>query len=105
MPSPVHGSRSWLKKRTSPSKRSPAFSTPRLTPSGGRSRREGCKGGYMSCPVLVAVDEDADVMRDVERELRDRYARHYRVVCIRSPREALGLLEELAADGEQVALV
>ena len=59
----------------------------------------------MSGPVLVAVDEDADVMRDVERELRDRYARHYRVVCIRSSREVLALLEELAADGEQVALV
>jgi thioredoxin reductase (NADPH) len=49
----------------------------------------------MSSPVLVAVDEDAGVMRDVERELRDRYARHYRVVCIRSPREVLALLEEL----------
>src|SRR6201987_2659497 len=59
----------------------------------------------MSGPVLVAVDEDAGVIRDVERELRDRYARHYRVVCIRSPREVLALLEELAADGEQVALV
>src|ERR1700759_4124818 len=59
----------------------------------------------MSGPVLVAVDEDAGVIRDVERELRDRYARHYRVVCIRSPREVLALLEELAADREQVALV
>ena len=59
----------------------------------------------MSGPVLVAVDEDAGVMRDVERELRDRYARHYRVVCIRSPREVLARLEELAAEGEQVALV
>jgi thioredoxin reductase (NADPH) len=55
--------------------------------------------------VLVAVDEDAGVMRDVERELRDRYARHYRVVCMRSPREVLARLEELAAEGEQVALV
>ena len=59
----------------------------------------------MSGPVLVAVDEDAGAMRDVERELRDRYARHYRVVCIRSPREVLARLEELAAEGEQVALV
>src|SRR5256886_3190209 len=59
----------------------------------------------MPGPVLVAVDEDAGVMRDVERELRDRYARHYRVVCIRSPREVLARLEELAAEGEQVALV
>ncbi len=59
----------------------------------------------MSGPVLVAVDEDADALRDVERELRDRYARHYRVMCMRSPREVLARLEELAAEGEQVALV
>jgi thioredoxin reductase (NADPH) len=59
----------------------------------------------MPGPVLVAVDEDAGVMRDVERELRDRYARHYRVVCLRSPREVLARLEELAAEGQQVALV
>ena len=52
---------------------------------------------YTSGPVLVAVDEDAGVIRDVERELRDRYARHYRVVCIRSPREVLANLKELAA--------
>ena len=44
-------------------------------------------------------------MRDVERELRDRYARHYRVMCMRSPREVLVRLGELAAEGEQVALV
>ena len=60
---------------------------------------------YMSGPVLIAVDDDADVMRDVERELCDRYARHYRIVCIRSPREVLARLEELAAEGDQVALV
>jgi thioredoxin reductase (NADPH) len=55
--------------------------------------------------VLVAVDEDADALRDVERELRDRYARHYRVMCMRSPREALARLEALAAEDEQVVLV
>ena len=59
----------------------------------------------MSGPVLVAVDEDADALRDVERELRDRYARHYRVVCLQSPQAALGHLEELAAAGDEVALV
>ena len=52
---------------------------------------------YTSGPVLVAVDEDAGVIRDVERELRDRYARHYCVVCLRSPREVLANLKELAA--------
>ena len=59
----------------------------------------------MSGPVLVAVEEDAGALEDVERELRDRYARHYRVMCMRSSREALAALEDLAAADEQVALV
>jgi thioredoxin reductase (NADPH) len=59
----------------------------------------------MSDPVLVAVDEDADALRDIERELRDRYARHYRVVCMRSSHEARARLEDLAAAGDEVALV
>ncbi len=59
----------------------------------------------MSRPVLVAVDEDAGALQDVERELRDRYARHYRVVCMRTTHDAVACLEDLAAAGEQVALV
>ncbi len=55
--------------------------------------------------VLVAVDQNAGVLRDVERELRDRYARHYRIMCMRSPHEALARLEDLAAEDGQVALV
>jgi thioredoxin reductase (NADPH) len=59
----------------------------------------------MSVPVLVAVDDDPDLMRDVERELRNRYVPDYRVCCLRSTCEALARLEELAAAGEDVALV
>jgi thioredoxin reductase (NADPH) len=66
----------------------------------GTSRRTGVNG-----PLLVAVDDDPDLLRDVERELVNRYASDYRVRCLRSPREALATLEDLAAAGEQVALV
>jgi thioredoxin reductase (NADPH) len=59
----------------------------------------------VSGPVLVAVEEDAGALRDVERELRDRYARHYRVMCMRSSHEARACLEDLAAANEDVALV
>jgi thioredoxin reductase (NADPH) len=59
----------------------------------------------MSRPALVAVDEDADALGDVERELHDRYARHYRVICLRSSHEARARLEDLATAGEEVALV
>jgi thioredoxin reductase (NADPH) len=59
----------------------------------------------MAGPLLVAVDEDPGALRDVERELHDRYARHYRVMCMRSSHEARARLEELAAADEDVALV
>jgi thioredoxin reductase (NADPH) len=59
----------------------------------------------MSVPLLVAVDDDPDLLRDVERELRNRYEPDYRVCCLHSTSEALTTLDELAAAGEQVALV
>ncbi|SFL38491.1 FAD-dependent oxidoreductase [Geodermatophilus ruber] len=59
----------------------------------------------MGSPLLVAVDDDPDLLRDVERELRKRYEPDYRVCCLSSPDEALVALEELAAAGEDVALV
>ncbi|MGY1680671.1 FAD-dependent oxidoreductase [Geodermatophilus sp. SYSU D01176] len=65
-----------------------------------RSERPGA-----SRPLLVAVDDDPDRLADLEGELRSRYERDYRVCCLRSADEALATLEQLAADGEQVALV
>lgn len=59
----------------------------------------------MAGAVIVAVDEDADALRDVEGELRERYASHYRVLCLSSSREAWACLEDLAASSEEVALV
>jgi thioredoxin reductase (NADPH) len=53
----------------------------------------------------VVVDEDSRALSDVERELRDRYARHYSVIATPSPDEALARLKDLAAAGEPVALV
>ncbi len=60
---------------------------------------------HPSRPVLVAVDEDEGALSQVERELRDRYERHYRVIGVGSPDDARASLEELAAGGEQVALI
>ncbi|HVY77237.1 MAG TPA: FAD-dependent oxidoreductase [Solirubrobacterales bacterium] len=59
----------------------------------------------MSAPVLVAIDEDPRALGDVERELVDRYARSYRVVCLSSADEGVAELEALAKAGEDVALV
>jgi thioredoxin reductase (NADPH) len=59
----------------------------------------------MPTAVLVVVDEDADALSDVDRELRERYSRHYRVECMRSPDEARARLVALAAAGDDVALI
>ena len=59
----------------------------------------------MSVPLLVAVDDDPGLLREVERELHNRYVPDYGICCLRSTSEALATLEELAAAGEQVALV
>ncbi len=55
--------------------------------------------------AIVALDEDSGALREVERELCDRYARHYRIMCTTSVQEARAALGELAAAGEDVALV
>jgi thioredoxin reductase (NADPH) len=56
-------------------------------------------------PVLFAVDEDERALRDLERELVDRYSGSYRVVCVSSATEAMAELRGLEAAGEDVALV
>jgi thioredoxin reductase (NADPH) len=59
----------------------------------------------MAEPVLLAVDDDADSLAAVERELRERYSRDYTVLCERSCHAALDTLERLRAEGQPVALV
>jgi thioredoxin reductase (NADPH) len=59
----------------------------------------------VTVPVLLAVDEDAGALRNLERELVDRYSKSYRVICKGSAEEAATELEALAAAGEEVALV
>ena len=66
-----------------------------------RARTPGRRGvsiAVMRPPVLLAVDVDADGLRDVERELDDRYARHYEILCLSSAAEARARLEALAGE-------
>ncbi len=64
-------------------------------------------------PLLLAVDDDAEALARLEREL-GRYAADYDVRCMRSPKEALELLEGAdgrasdegdAGGGQEIALV
>jgi thioredoxin reductase (NADPH) len=59
----------------------------------------------VNSPAIVAFDDDAAALRDLERELRERYERHYRVIALGSPDEAYAVLEELAVAGDAVAVV
>ena len=59
----------------------------------------------MNSPAIVAVDDDAASLRDLERELRERYERHYRVMPLPSAEKAYQTLEELAISGGELALV
>ncbi|HEV7400873.1 MAG TPA: FAD-dependent oxidoreductase [Solirubrobacterales bacterium] len=59
----------------------------------------------MSRPVFLAVDENKNSLLAIERELRDRYERSYRTVCLGSAPEAEAELERLAGASKEVALV
>jgi thioredoxin reductase (NADPH) len=56
-------------------------------------------------PVLLGVDDDAEVLRAVERDLRRRYGHEYRILRAESGSAALGLLERLRLRGDPVALL
>ncbi len=49
----------------------------------------------MAKPVLLTVDDEADVPRAIERDLRSYYGAEYRVLASDSPEGALDLLNHL----------
>jgi thioredoxin reductase (NADPH) len=59
----------------------------------------------MAKPILLSVDDDADVLRAVERDLRSQYGADYRVLGSGSPEGALDLLKQLKLRGDSVALL
>ena len=44
----------------------------------------------MPKPILLSVDDDSDVLRAIERDLRSKYGADYRVIGSDAPAEALG---------------
>jgi thioredoxin reductase (NADPH) len=55
-------------------------------------------------PAIIAVDDDAPVLRSVERDLRARYDDRYRILAAGSGADALELTQELTRRGDPVAL-
>jgi len=59
----------------------------------------------MGKPILLSVDDDADVLRAIERDLRSKYGADYRVIGTDSPQSAIGLLKQLKVRSDSVALL
>jgi thioredoxin reductase (NADPH) len=59
----------------------------------------------MAKPILLSVDDDADVLRAIERDLRSQYGADYRVIGSDSPEGALDLLKQLKVRSDSVALL
>jgi thioredoxin reductase (NADPH) len=59
----------------------------------------------MPKPVLLSVDDDPDVSRAIERDLRSQYGDKYRVIGEDSPERALDTLKKLKLRNESVALL
>jgi thioredoxin reductase (NADPH) len=59
----------------------------------------------MAKPILLSVDDDTDVLRAIERDLRSQYGAEYRVIGSDSPERALDLLKQLKVRNDSVALL
>src|ERR1700740_3007521 len=59
----------------------------------------------MAKPILLIVDDDSDVLRAIERDLRSKYGADYRVIASDSPDGALNLLKQLKVRNDSVALL
>src|SRR5437899_11772454 len=62
-------------------------------------------GPIMAKPILLSVDDDSDVLRAIERDLRSKYGAEYRVMASDSPEGALTLLKQLKVRSDSVALL
>ncbi|MBK9125074.1 MAG: FAD-dependent oxidoreductase [Chloroflexi bacterium] len=58
----------------------------------------------MPKPVILAVDDDPAVRSAIERDLRQHYAKDYRIVSAGSGSEAITIVHRLKQRSEQVAL-
>jgi thioredoxin reductase (NADPH) len=59
----------------------------------------------MAKPILLSVDDDPDVLRAIERDLRTQYGADYRVIGSESPEKALDILKQLKLRSDSVALM
>ncbi len=59
----------------------------------------------MAAPAIVTVDDEPEVLRAVERDLRRKYGKDYRILGTDSGPGAVDLLKQLKTRGDSVALM
>jgi len=59
----------------------------------------------MAAPAIVTVDDERDVLHAVERDLRRKYGKDYRVLGTDSGNGAVDLLKQLKTRGDSLALM
>src|ERR1035441_2186232 len=58
----------------------------------------------MAKPYILALDDDPQVLRAVERDLRSQYGSDYRVLAADAPEKAIDFVKQLTARGDRIAL-
>ena len=58
-----------------------------------------------SRPAILAIDDEPEVLRAVQRDLRSRYSDTYQILGATSGQEAIDTIEELALRGTPLALI
>jgi len=59
----------------------------------------------MPAPAILTVDDEPEVLRAIERDLRRKYGKDYRVLSADSGANAIDLLNQLKKRGDSVALM
>jgi len=58
----------------------------------------------MAQPIIFVIDDDAQVLRAITRDLRTQFRQHYRIISTSSVKEALDSLLDLKNKGETIAV-
>ena len=58
----------------------------------------------MKLPYIIMVDDDIQVLRAIQRDIRNEYRSDYKVAATESALEALEMIKELKLKNEAVAL-
>jgi thioredoxin reductase (NADPH) len=56
-------------------------------------------------PVIMTIDDEPEVLRAIQRDLRSKYSSDYRIIGASGGQEAIDTLDELAMRGGSVALI